>query len=252
MDETRIYNTAVSVNEESVKAFWEQRAGMYGEKGDSAVVLYGEQSPDTVAKQNAFIRDVLLPQLNITGNSRILDVGCGVGRLARMFLPKCGFYYGVDFSRNMVNTARQVCEKMKSDGCKADYQIQQLSFSDALQKTPDYYGGAFDCVCFCGVCMYVNDEILQKSFGNLPALLGSHSAALFQEPVGTRARLTLNNFYSGALNTLYNAIYRTPEEYLSFYQPLLKAGFSIEHQGKFPNPGGNYADTYRWYAVLKR
>ncbi len=252
MNETRIYGTAVSVNEENIKAFWEQRAGMYGEKGDSTVVLCGEQFPDAAAKQNAFTRDVLIPQLNITGNARILDVGCGVGRLAGMLLPKCGFYYGVDFSRNMVNTARQICEKMKADGCKADYKVEQLSLSDALQKTPDYYGGVFDCVCFCGVCMYVNDEILRESFCNIPTLLGSRSAVLFQESVGKRERLTLNNFYSDALHTLYNAIYRTPEEYLSLYRPLLEAGFSIERQGKFPDLDEYYADTYRWYAVLKR
>ncbi len=100
--------------------------------------------------------------------------------------------------------------------------------------------------------MYVNDEILHESFDNLPALLGSHSAALFQEPVGQTERLTLNNFYSDALHTLYHAIYRTPEEYISCYRPLLQAGFSIERQGKFPNLDENYADTYRWYAVLKR
>ncbi len=252
MNKTRIYGTAVSVNEDNIRAFWEQRAGMYEEKGDSTVILYGERFSGAVEKQNAFTRDVLIPQLNIAGNSRILDVGCGVGRLARMFLPKCGFYYGADFSRNMVNTTRRICEKMKSDGCKADYKIEQLSLSDALQKTPDYYGGAFDCVCFCGVCMYVNDELLRESFCSIPALLGSRSAVLFQEPVGKRERLTLNNFYSGALNTLYNAIYRTPEEYLSLYQPLLKAGFSVECQGKVPGLDDNYADTYRWYAVLKR
>jgi len=252
MDETRIYGTAVSVNEERIQAFWEQRAGMYGEKGDSTVALCGEQFSDAVEKQNAFTRDVLIPQLDITDHSRILDVGCGVGRLARMLLPTCGSYYGVDLSQGMVDTARQICEKMKSDGCKADHKIEQLSLSDALQKTPDYYGGVFDCVCFCGVCMYVNDEILQKSFRNIPTLLGSHGAVLFQEPVGRGARLTLNDFYSGALDTLYNAIYRTPEEYLSFYQPLLDAGFSIERQGEFPSLGESYSDTYRWYAVLKR
>lgn len=111
---------------------------MYKEKGDSTVILYGEQFSDALEKQNAFTSDVLIPQLNITGNSRILDVGCGVGRLARMLLPKCGFYYGMDFSKSMVNTTRLVCEKMKSEGCKADYKIEQLSLSDALQKTPDY------------------------------------------------------------------------------------------------------------------
>ncbi len=251
MNETRIYGASVSVNEERIKVFWEQRAGMYGEKGDRAV-LCGEQFSDSGEKRNAFTREVNVPQLHITRDTRVFDVGCGVGRLARMLLPKCGFYYGVDFSQNMVHAARQTCEQMKSDGCKADYKVEQLSFFDALQKSPEYYGGTFDCIIVCGVCMYVNDEILQESFCNIPALLGSHSAALFQETVGKRERLTLNNFYSGALNTFYSAIYRTPEEYLSFYQPLLKAGFSIERQGKFPNLDENYADTYRWYAVLKR
>ncbi len=252
MNETRIYGKAVPVNEENIKAFWEQRAGMYEEKGDSTVILYGEQLSDALERQNSFTREVLIPQLNISGDSRILDVGCGVGRLARMLLPKCGLYYGVDFSESMVNTTRKVCERMKSDGCKADYKIEQLSLSEALQKTPDHYGGVFDCICFCGVCMYVNDEVLQESFCNIPALLGSRSAALFHEPVGIRKRLTLNNFYSGALSTLYNAIYRTPQEYLSLYQPLLNAGFSVESQGKIPDLDENYSDTYRWYAVLKR
>ncbi len=251
MSETRIYGTPVSVNADDIRNFWEQRARMYGEKGDCAV-LCGEQFSDSGEKRNAFTREVIVPQLHITGDTRVLDVGCGVGRLAKMLLPLCGFYYGVDFSQNMVNAARQTCEQMKSDGCKADYKVKQLSFFDALQKLPEYYGGTFDCIIVCGVCMYVNDEILQESFCNIPALLGRHSTAFFQEHAGRRERLTLNNFYSDVLNTSYNAIYRTPEEYLSFYQPLLKAGFSIERQGEFSNLDENYADTYRWYAVLKR
>lgn len=154
MNETRVYGTAVSVNEENIKSFWEQRAEMYKEKGDSTVILYGEQFSDALEKQNAFTSDVLIPQLNITGNSRILDVGCGVGRLARMLLPKCGFYYGVDFSKSMVNTTRLVCEKMKSEGCKADYKIEQLSLSDALQKTPDYLAAFLIVYAFAEfVCM---------------------------------------------------------------------------------------------------
>ena len=32
MNETRVYGTAVSVNEENIKSFWEQRAEMYKEK----------------------------------------------------------------------------------------------------------------------------------------------------------------------------------------------------------------------------
>lgn len=251
MNETRIYGTPVSVDAENVKAFWEHRAEMYGEKGDGAVSC-GEQFPDSVEKRNAFIRELLTAQIDITTSTRVLDIGCGVGRLAKMLLPRCGFYYGVDLSQNMVDAARQTCEQMKLDGYKADHKVEQLSFFDTLQKTPDYYGGAFDCIIVCGVCAYINDEILQQSFGKMPALLQSHSTVLFLEPVGQGERLTLNNFHSDALDALYSAIYRTEEEYLSLYRPLFQAGFSIAKKGRIPGFDEEYKDTFRWYAVLKR
>ncbi len=46
--------------------------------------------PEQYAKKNDFDREYIIPRLGITGDTHILDIGCGVGRIAEMILPLTG------------------------------------------------------------------------------------------------------------------------------------------------------------------
>lgn len=246
MDETRVYGRAVEIDSDHVKQFYEQRAASAHETGYNAVLL-GSQDPEAVQQKNHFERDYILPMLEIGPDSRVLDIGCGVGRWAEFVLPVCGFYCGTDFSKGMTQATQAVCRRYEKQ-----FQVHNLSFSETVRQTAGYFGGAFDAVISAGVCMYINDQELEEIFHQLPSLLKPSSRLFFTEAVGLEKRLTLNEFPSEALQTAYSAIYRTPEEYNRFYAPLLAAGFSIKKQEFIPNYGENYSDSGRWYTVLER
>jgi hypothetical protein len=72
--------------------------------------------------------------------------------------------------------------------------------------------------------------------------------------VSVETRLTLNEFYSDALKSKYDVIYRTSAEYNEYYKVLLDKGFRIVKQDYLPkiNSDEKYKETERWYTILER
>lgn len=243
MDEKRVYGRNVAIDTEHVHEFYEKRASM----GNISAVLLG--NTEAVDEKNKFDREIILPKLGITKDARVLDVGCGIGRLAEMVLPQCGFYYGIDFSENMVNATEKVCFGLAT---RSQFACRAMSFSQVTEHSPSFYGGKFNAILVSGVCMYINDTELKQIFSRLNELLDNSCTLYFTEPVGLKARLSLLDFPSKELQTDYSAIYRTVEEYTALYSPLLEAGFSIIEQNYRPKFGETYTDTGRWYTILKR
>lgn len=244
----RIYGEKTSIDMGQVKDFYNRRAGTVKDK--VGAVLLGSQNPDILEQKNSFERNYIAPLLNIGQNTRILDLGCGVGRWAEFVLPQCGFYFGIDFSEEMVKIAQKTCSDMFP--AESKYKLSCMPLLDAVTKSPDYYGGKFGAVICAGVFMYINDETINQIFHRIPGLLEEQCTIFFTEPVGIKERLTLKEFASDALQASYNAIYRTPEEYVELYEPLLQAGFSIERQKYCPTFGETYTDTGRYFMILKR
>lgn len=250
--ERRIYGERVSIDTGEVKKFWDKRAESFEEKGIGAV-LCRDQAPETQDKRNAFSHDYLLPRLKVDKDTQVLDVGCGIGRMAEMLLPLCGFYCGTDFSPKMVQAAGQTCARIKEEcPSAAPYQLYPLSYLETMEKGPGFFGRKFGLLVSMGVCMYINDAELEQSFCRLPELMDEHSTICISEAVGLGKRLTLNRFPSEALQTDYSVIYRTREEYLAFFAPLLEAGFSVEEESYVLDYGHLYSDSGRWYSILRR
>jgi ubiquinone/menaquinone biosynthesis C-methylase UbiE len=44
----------------------------------------------------------------VTSKTILLDLGCGPGEQMKEFIPRCHFVYGVDYSQQMINLAKQV------------------------------------------------------------------------------------------------------------------------------------------------
>ena len=250
--EHRIYGKKVHVSEHEIKSFWDRRAEMFEEKGLSTVIC-GDQNAERARLENEFDRDTILPQLGLTPSSRVLEVGCGIGRLAEMILPCCGFYCGVDYSEEMLQVAQRVCaQTIFNKSSYATYQLRHMSLTEVVDTKPEFWGGPFDVFVMMSVCMYINDAELEYTFQRIPQLLGKHSVVLFQESVGLNERLTLNGITSEALQASYSAIYRTREEYMQLYEPLFDAGFVIVQEEQFPNFGNAYPDSERRFCIMKR
>lgn len=253
MDQTslkRIYSKKIDVDTASVQTFWSNRAAMYEEKGVTSVMLNGENAPKSVELRSQIDKEYLIPMLDITPNTRVMDIGCAVGRLAEMVYPKCGFYCGVDQSKEMLDITAQVCRNTAQ--VKDNFSTFNLSFGELISKDATFFGGKFGSILAVSVCMYINDDEVTQGFSALPRLLDEHATLLLAEPVGLGKRLTLKEFYSDSLQSNYNAIYRTMDEYNELYKPLFDAGFQIVEQKYYPYFGKSHDDSDEMYTILKR
>ncbi len=247
MERRRVYGDKISIQTESVQKFYDKRASLVDQKGWGAVSL-GDEDSTIADRAYEYDRSVLFPKLGINLNDRVLEIGCGIGRWAKIVLPHCGSYCGVDFSEEMLKVAKKIC---KDHSEKSSF--FHLSALEATEKDLSFYGEPFHCVILSGVCMYINDTELKRIFEQLPALIQPHCTICVKETAALDERLTLNEFYSEALQSTYNAIYRTQDEYTAMFQPLIKVGFSIEDQYFLPDEiGRKHTETNGLCTILKR
>jgi len=148
----------------SPSLYWEDRAQRFaGERdGLAAVCAYGMP-----AFYNRAIhleqRLALEPWLKVNPGSRVLDVGCGVGRWSRLLAARGADVTGVDLSPTMIAQAQQrAAAEGVADRCR--FQVQDLSNLDV--------GERFDLVLGVTVLQHILDP------GALRAALAAMTAHL--------------------------------------------------------------------------
>lgn len=71
---------------------------------------FGETATEeSLDKQGESTGGVICGKLNLGGKDSVLEVGVGVGRLAKIIAPRVLEYHGADVSQNMVQHARRRC-----------------------------------------------------------------------------------------------------------------------------------------------
>lgn len=244
----RIYGENVDINAESVKDFYEKRAEKSKESDNPyAAVLLTDHSPELMDEQMKIEKENILPKLNLDAQSNVLDIGCGIGRWAEKAIPVCKTYRGIDFSQNMVETA----EKRAAGLGKDNYKFERMSFQELVQTEPD---AKYNRVIISGILVYICDDDIKMSFNGLRKFLDDKCIIFVWEPCGVGQRLTLKDLPSEALKDNYNAIYRTKEEYNSFFKAFTDNGFEISFTDYYSALGGtvSYTDTDKIYYILER
>jgi 2-polyprenyl-3-methyl-5-hydroxy-6-metoxy-1,4-benzoquinol methylase len=87
--------------------YWEQRARRFASSGEglAAVCAYG--MPDFYNRMiQRTQRRALAPWLQVSAGTRVLDIGCGVGRWSRLLASRGARVTGIDLSPTMIETAR--------------------------------------------------------------------------------------------------------------------------------------------------
>lgn len=202
-DNTRLYGIIKDIDENAVQSFYNNRA----EKENSirAVLLNQNLSANVGEIRNSKEKDILLSNIE-KRKYNILDIGCGYGRWAKNLMNEyiCT-YDGIDFSEKFINSANDSF---------SDYQNINFINMSATQLDYSKLKDKYNLIIVTGVCMYINDDKLQKLFKDINNFMLDGSYLYIQDSVSViKERLTLSDFYSEELKCLYSAIYRTPEEY---------------------------------------
>jgi len=247
MSNNRIYGEMIDIDTNNVQDFYDKRAEKVNESNPYSAVLLSDHSPELIEEQIKIEKETIFPLLNINNESRVLDIGCGIGRWAEEIIPICDYYYGIDFSQNMVNTAKQ----RFSHSNKINYKFERMSFQEL---TSTKQTEKFNRVIISGILVYICDNDIKECIKNLPVLLDDKCVVFIWEPCGVGQRLTLKNFYSDSLNDEYNVIYRTRDEYDKFFNPLADVGFKVTFNEYYSSLGGTvtYTDTDKIYYVWER
>lgn len=243
---TRVYKENININKKSVKLFWNKRAEKYTEDNPYKAVKCNDNDSEYAKLLDEYEKEVIIPKLKIDKNSKVLDIGCGVGRLAEMIVLDSKYYLGTDFAEDLLNIAR------KRIGCNDSYDFQICDFINIYDNEVIKSNAPFNKVILAGVIMYINDEELNICFENLLKVLDKEAMIYIASPIATKERLTLDDFYSNELNSEYNVIYRTIDEYVDVFKVLINNGFKIIENEMFLTDKKQYKETERHYFILKR
>jgi SAM-dependent methyltransferase len=146
-------NPAPALYQPSV--YWEDRARRFAGEGAglAAVCSYGMPEFYNRAIQLEQ-RLALRPWLDVQPGTRVLDVGCGVGRWSRLLASRGAYVTGVDLSPTMIAQAQRRAEaEGVADRCR--FEVQDLSGLEA--------GGGFDMVLGVTVLQQILDAGLLRS-----------------------------------------------------------------------------------------
>lgn len=206
---SRLYGEKESIDCEKVKDFFDNRASKEVENILS-ITMY--QDSDVVEKRHKDESKIVLEKLDVT-NKKILEIGCGIGRWAEVFEDKCDSYLGIDYSKNLIEIANKTYDY---DNCY----FQEMSATDLkideLKLSPP-----FDIILIIGVLIYLNDEDIKQMMEEINKVSDENTIVYVRETISYMdTRLTLKDFYSEDLDEEYNAIYRTENELLEYFNCL--------------------------------
>ncbi|MBR2124931.1 MAG: class I SAM-dependent methyltransferase [Acetobacter sp.] len=104
--ETRIYSKTLTIQYDDVKSFYDKRAKEFssGLLPKYTCTLLNDTDSHYAEKWHDFEVNTIKPYLNC---GKILDIGCGIGRWADVLANECISYCGIDFSKTMIEAAKQ-------------------------------------------------------------------------------------------------------------------------------------------------
>jgi len=246
----RIYGEKVNIDENKAKSFWNKRAVKYDDANPYVTVKLGDKNPERAKQWDEYEKTKILPLLNIDSNDNVLDIGCGIGRLSDLIIPKYKYYLGTDYAEDLISIAnKRIIYHNKN------YAFKTIAAQNISCDNKDIIianGVRYTIVILAGVFPYMNDENIQICLCNIMNLMASTSKLYIANAIHINQRLTLDNYYSEDLEANYHIIYRTQDEYMKLFAPLFDNGFKLIHNGDFEIETANNNETKRSFCIFSR
>lgn len=169
--------------------YWEDRARRFAAEGEglAAVCAYG--MPAFYNRAIDFEqRLALAPWLHVPSGSRVLDLGCGVGRWSRMLAARGATVTGVDISPTMIREARRRAHS-EGIGDRCRFELGDISMLELE--------GEFDLVLGVTVLQHILDpQALRAALTRMSSYIapGGHLVLLEAAPTSTVNRCNTTVF----------------------------------------------------------
>lgn len=168
----------------------------------------------------------------INKKMKILDLGCGNGRLSIPISQICKEIICVDSSTMLINDLKK---NVKSNNTKLHIQ----DALDFVEKTKFKY----DAIIMSGLLQNFDDYEFHNFVKNINKICKKNSILLIRVSVAKNERINIVNQFSEALDALYTAYYRTSQE----IKICFKKFKTIEEKYLY----ANHKDTETIFLALK-
>jgi 2-polyprenyl-3-methyl-5-hydroxy-6-metoxy-1,4-benzoquinol methylase len=159
--------------------YWEDRAQRFAAQGAGLAAVCSYGMPEFYNRMiHSCQRLALDPWLDIQPGTRVLDVGCGVGRWSSMLAQRGAHVTGMDLSPTMIDEAKRRAEA-NGVGDKCRFLVQDLARLDA--------GEQFDVVIGVTVLQHILDPAaLHEAVQRMAAHLRPHGRMVLLEAAPAR------------------------------------------------------------------
>ncbi|MBP2167133.1 ubiquinone/menaquinone biosynthesis C-methylase UbiE [Erwinia toletana] len=249
-NDKRISSVAVDIDYQSTQRFFEARGNAEYDNPLSAT-MYQDQNPDLVSQRDSTEKKLLLEHLAQNMPSRVLELGCGIGRWSWFFAAqeKKITYLGIDFSSSLIEQAKKLAKENVAH--ESHFQVMSVTEmnDESLLLTPP-----FDLIIISGLMLYLNDVDCQSVLRNAARLCTPGGSIYIREPLAVSDRLTLKEFYSEELKDNYSAIYRSTNEMDEMIINIMPAEnyTRLPWQSPFGEALANRKETHQLFTLISR
>jgi len=222
------------IDEKTVKKFWDDRAKKYGKVSFHAVTTFSE-GPE-VERRDSLEKQKIRRYLDFSKDRNIIDLGCGIGRIAINLSSYVDFILAIDFACPLVEIGKKEIKKRNIKN------VEFLCASSADFK----YNKEFDAVVICGLFNNFNDDTFEKTVKNINKHLKKGGKVIAKESVGIGERFEIVDKFSEEIGTKYNSIYRTPQTIIDTFK---KYGFENKVSKKLLQ---HRKETGFWFFVFEK
>jgi cyclopropane fatty-acyl-phospholipid synthase-like methyltransferase len=201
----RTLGQRVDLDYGATRAFFDARAERVEGPCAWTATMYRDGAPALAEARDRCEKEFVLPLLSLQRDSRVLDVGCGLGRWAVAIAPLVESYTGIDFADGLLAHGRAICAQIPG--------AEKAVFECCDARDVGRLGRPFDRIVLAGVLQYLNDDDARRCLEGVASLAEPDAVVYVREPMRTDARLTLDRYWSEDLETDYSTIYRTISEY---------------------------------------
>ena len=160
-------------------AYWEQRARRYAAEGEGLAAVCSYGMPAFYNKAIHLSQHLALaPWLQLPLGTKVLDVGCGVGRWSRRLAARGAQVTGIDLSPTMISEARRRAA-LQGVARQCRFLVQDLAVLDA--------GEQFDVVLGVTVLQHILDpQALRAAVQRMAAHLAECGTLMVLEAAPSR------------------------------------------------------------------
>lgn len=244
----RVKREEVRISIDHTLRFFDERAKKYNDSNPYSVTMYQDDHPELVKQRNQREIELIKPKLDLSKRSKILDVGCGIGRWADAIKgEEIELYCGIDFSEELVKLANE-------RNINKRYAFFQGGCTEITNVIHEQGYSGFNRVLVMGVLIYLNDDEVIECLNQIEKVSEKDVIVCIREPIGIEDRLTLKDYYSNELKADYSAIYRTNQELMRCFDScFISKGLNlVETGGMYKKELNNRAETEQHYYLFKR